>query len=171
MKCWLGLIVSLGLIWSAGGQAAKREWRAATPAELQAVLPDRAQVEKERIETEMRSATGVIDGKGHVIAAVVLITAGYSANGKYSHYLLVQSPIRVGEVFLQPGSYVIGWTRAAEGLLVHFYAADTGAEKGMVIARAPDKPIAVVPLRIWPPAERRLIQIGRFLMPYTLEEQ
>jgi hypothetical protein len=25
---------------------------------------------------------------------VVLITAGYSADGKYSHYLIVQTPVR-----------------------------------------------------------------------------
>jgi hypothetical protein len=119
----------------------------------------------------MRSATGVIDGKGHVVAAVVLITAGYSANGKYSHYLLVQSPLKVGNVALAPGSYVIGWTRGQEGLLVHFYVAETGLDRGMVVAKAPEKPIDVVPLRIWPPAEKSVIQIGRFLMPYSLEEQ
>jgi hypothetical protein len=166
----LGLLMLCGLLLPAEGQG-KKAWRAATPAELEAVLPDRAQVEKERIETEMRSATGVIDARGHVIAAVVLITAGYSANGKYSHYLLVQSPLKVGDVLLTPGSYVIGWTRGQDGLLVHFYAAETGVDKGVVLARTPEKPIAVVPLRIWPPSEKSVIQIGRFLMPYTLEEQ
>ena len=34
----------------------KSSWRSATAAELQGVLPARAQVEKERIETEMRTA-------------------------------------------------------------------------------------------------------------------
>jgi hypothetical protein len=171
MKLLLGLVMFCGLLVPGYGQAAKKGWRSATPAELEAVLPDRAQVEKERIETEMRSATGVIDAKGHVVAAVVLITAGYSANGKYSHYLLVQNPLKVGEVALAPGSYVIGWTRGQDGLLVHFYVAETGVDKGVVLAKAPDKPIQVVPLRIWPPAEKSVIQIGRFLMPYTLEEQ
>jgi hypothetical protein len=169
MRFLLGLVVMCGLLWPMQGQAAKRGWRAATPAELEAVLPERAQVEKERIETEMRSATGVIDAKGHVVAAVVLITAGYSANGKYSHYLLVQSPLKVGDVALTPGSYVIGWTRGQDGLLVHFYVAETGMDVGTVLAKAPEKPITVVPLRIWPPAEKSVIQIGRFLMPYTLE--
>ena len=149
----------------------KRGWRAATPMELEAVLPDRAAVEKERIETEMRSATGVIDGRGKVIAAIVLITAGYSANGKYSHYLLVQSPIRIGDdVYLRPGHYVIGWTREQDGLQVHFYVAETGMAKGMALAKLPEKPMPVLPLKIWPPAERGVIQIGRFAMPYTLEE-
>jgi hypothetical protein len=113
----------------------------------------------------------VIDGKGRVIAAVVLITAGYSANGKYSHYLLVQSPVKVGDVELVPGSYVIGWTREQDGLAVHFYVAETGVDKGFAVAKLSDKPIAVVSLRIWPPAEKSVIQIGRFLVPFTLEEQ
>ena len=159
-----------GLLGQPYGQTAKKDWRAATPADLEAVLPDRAQVEKERIETEMRSATGVIDSKGHVIAAVVLITAGYSANGKYSHYLLAQSPIKVGNLALAAGSYVIGWTRGEDGLLVHFYVAATGVDLGTVLAKTPDRPVPVVSLRIWPPAERSVIQIGRFFMPYTLEE-
>ena len=73
-----------------------RDWHTATPAELAAVLPVRAPVENERIETEMRTATGVIDSHGKVIAAVVLITAGYAANGKYTYYLLAQSPLRIG---------------------------------------------------------------------------
>jgi hypothetical protein len=171
MRALLGVVMFCGLLSGVHAQPARKGWRAATPAELQAVLPDRAQVEKERIETEMRSATGVIDGKGRVVAAVVLITAGYSANGKYSHYLLVQSPLKVGDVALIPGSYVIGWTRGQDGLLVHFYVAETGLDKGTVVAKAPEKPITVVPLRIWPPSEKSVIQIGRFLMPYTLEEQ
>jgi len=160
------LFVCLLMVAGAGAQT-KRGWRAATPAELEAVLPERAQVERERIETEMRSATGLIDGKGHVVAAVVLITAGYSANGKYSHYLLVQSPVKIGEVELAPGAYVIGWTRAPEGLLVHIYVAETGVERGSVMARTPEKPIPVLPLKIWPPSEKSAIQIGRFLMPYS----
>jgi hypothetical protein len=163
----LVLLVCLLVAAVSAAAQARKGWRAATPAELEAVLPDRAQVERERIETEMRSATGVIDGNGHVLAAVVLITAGYSANGKYSHYLLVQSPVKIGEVELAPGAYVIGWMRAPEGLLVHIYVAETGVERGSVMARTPEKPIPVVPLKIWPPSEKSAIQIGRFLMPYS----
>jgi len=170
MKRSLSLLLAMLLPLTAASAQARRGWRAATPAELQAVLPDRAQVEKERIETEMRSATGVIDGRGRVVAAVVLITAGYAANGKYSHYLLVQAPMRVGEVNLAPGTYVLGWTREPDGLLVHCYAAESGIERGTVLATLPDKPIPVIPLRIWPPGERSVIQIGRFLMPYDLRD-
>ncbi len=163
LACLLVLCVTV-----AGAQAKKAGWRSATPVELQAVLPDRAQVEKERIETEMRSATGVIDARGKVIAAVVLITAGYSANGKYSHYLVVQSPMKVGNVGLGVGNYVIGWTRGEQGLVVHFYVAETGVEKGVVQAKVPEKALPVVPLKIWPP-ERGVIQIGRFVMGYEVE--
>jgi len=150
---------------------AKHVWRAATADELAAVLPARAQVEKERIETEMRTATGVIDGKGHVIAAVVLITAGYSANGKYSHYLLLQAPVKIGtDISLAAGSYVMGWTRETDGLLVHIYEAETGVERGTITAHPLTPPLSVVSIKVWPPAEHSVIQIGRYSLPYTPEE-
>ena len=149
----------------------KHDWRAATSAELEAILPARATVEKERIETEMRTATGVIDARGKMVAAVVLITAGYAANGKYSYYLLAQSPLRIGaDIQLSAGNYVIGWTRAQDGLLVHIYEAETGVERGTITAHPLAEPVQVVSVKIWPPAERSIIQIGRFGMPYTLDE-
>jgi hypothetical protein len=144
------------------------EWRTATAAELSAVLPLRAPVVKERIETEMASATGVIDGHGHVIAAVVLITAGYAANGKYSHYLLAEAPLRLGkDLQLPAGAYVIGWTRGEESLQVHIYDAATGVDRGSIEAPMMPRSVTVVPIRIWPPSERSIIQIGRFMIPYT----
>src|SRR5580698_7758992 len=96
-------------------------WRSATMDELKAMLPTRAPVEKERIETEMRTASGIVNSHGKVIAGVVLITAGYSADGKYSHFLVVQSPITIGEVAFSPGAYVFGWKRTDDGLVVKFY--------------------------------------------------
>lgn len=158
------------LVPAAGAQA-KRPWRAASPAELEAHLPARATVEKERIETEMRTATGIIDDHDNVVAAVVLVTAGYSADGKYSHFLLAQHPIRIGrDLLLAPGSYVVGWTRAGEGLLVRIFDAKTGVEKGQVTARALPPPQRVESFRIFPPGDRKIIQIGRFMMPYSLDE-
>ena len=155
---------------SVPGQGKAAGWRSSTPSELEALLPARAPVEKERIETEMRTATGITDDHGHSIAAVVLITAGYAANGKYSHYLLVQSPLHLGpELHLTPGAYVLGWSRGEDGLLVHVFEAATGVERGAVTARIPHPPIRVEPFRIWPPAEHSFIQIGRFTLPYTLE--
>ena len=80
----------------------------------------RAPVGKEHIETEMRTANGIINSHNQLIAAVVLITAGYAADGKYSHFLLIQSPLVLdGHLTLQPGSYVVGWRRLEEGLEVH----------------------------------------------------
>ncbi len=81
-------------------QAQKGAWRQASDAELASLLPARASVEREHIETEMRTASGIVNGHGHFIAGVVLITAGYSANGKYSHYLIVQARLRIGGVAL-----------------------------------------------------------------------
>ena len=95
LRVW---ICYVALLWAVPltGAEGKPVWRAANPAELEAFLPARAAVEKERIETEMRTATGITDGHGRTVAAVVLITAGYAAEGRYSHYLLTQSPRLLG---------------------------------------------------------------------------
>ena len=149
----------------------KPSWRAATPSELQAVLPARAPVEKERIETEMRTASGIIDAHGKIIAGVVLITAGYSADGKYSHYLLVQSPITFGDISLAAGNYVIGWQRGEDDLVVKFYEAVTGKEQGTVTAHRLVTGSRVESFRIWPPSNNSILQIGRFAIPYILEDR
>lgn len=147
---------------------ARTSWRAATPAELEAAVPSRALVGTERIETEMRTATGIVDGRGHMIAAVVLITAGYAADGKYSHYMLVQEPITLADQKLPAGNYVVGWSRLEDGLAVHIFDAVSAVERITVVA----KPIAgshrVESFHIWPPAERSMIQIGRYMVPYTV---
>jgi hypothetical protein len=149
----------------------KPSWRSATPTELQSVLPARAQVEKERIETEMRTASGIIDSHGKAIAGVVLITAGYSADGKYSHYLLVQSPVTVGEISLPTGNYVLGWQRGDDTLILKFYDATTGDLRGTTAAHRVTAGSRVESFRIWPPSGHSLIQIGRFAVPYTLDNQ
>lgn len=153
--------------------AQKTAWRQATDAELASLLPARAPVEKEHIETELRTASGIVDAKGRYIAGVVLLTAGYSADGKYSHYLLVQVPMRIGGVALKPGEYVFGWTRASGGdaLSVHFHEAATGALVGTADARRIAGPGRVESLHIWPPADKALIQIGRFGIPYEIGEE
>src|SRR3954470_7393278 len=101
-------------------------WRAATENELREVIPLRAPVEKERIETEFRTASAITDGKGQYVAGVVLITAGYSAEGKYSHFFLTQVPIEIGDLALKPGKYVFGWQHKQDALAVRFYEAQTG---------------------------------------------
>ena len=152
----------------AASQAAST-WRPASSQELASVLPARAPVEKERIETEMRTASGMINGHGQIVASVVLITAGYAADGKYSHYFLAQAPITIGEhLHLSPGAYVVGWTRADKGLVVHFFDAPSGQELGAELAPPAEHSGRVESFRIWPPDEGSNIQIGRFLLPYRL---
>lgn len=153
--------------------AQKTAWRQTTDAELASLLPARAPVEKEHIETELRTASGIVDTRGRYIAGVVLLTAGYSADGKYSHYLLVQAPIRIGGVALKPGEYVFGWTRESGGdaLSVHFHEAATGSLVGTADARRIAGPGRVESLHIWPPADKALIQIGRFGIPYEIGEE
>ncbi|MGD0631875.1 MAG: hypothetical protein ABR987_21290 [Terracidiphilus sp.] len=153
--------------------AQRSSWRQASDAELASLLPARAPVEKEHIETELRTASGIVNVRGHFIAGVVLLTAGYSADGKYSHYLLVQVPVRVGGVALKPGEYVFGWTRTEGGdaLRVHFHEAATGAPVGTTDAHRIAGSSRVESLHIWPPADKALIQIGRFGIPYEIGEE
>lgn len=153
------------------------EWRQATDAELRSVIPARAPVVTERIETEMRSASGITNGRGKYIAGVVLITAGYSAEGKYSHFFLTQVPIRLeNSAQLAAGEYVIGYQHGDNGLLVHFYEASTGKPVGSVLAKQIPGTTRVEAFRIWPPegshaggpAEHSMIQIGRFGFSYQI---
>lgn len=166
---WLAALLVLG---SVPAIPQSSDWRQATDAELQSVLPSRAQVENEHIETEMRTASGVVNGHGQFIAGVVLLTAGYSADGKYSHYLVVQVPIRIGGIPLQPGDYVFGWTRAGaeNNLSVHFHQAATGKLIGTTEAHRIQGSNRVESLHIWPPGEKAIIQIGRFGIRYELNK-
>ncbi len=143
-------------------------WRSATTEELRSIIPARAPVIAERIETEMRTASGVIDSQGHTIAGVVLITAGYSANGKYSDYLTTQVPMKIGDRVLPAGAYLIGWTRSIDELLVTISEASTG--KALVEVPAVRNPSIhrVESFRVWPPSAHPMIQLGRFTIDYTL---
>src|SRR5580704_5515760 len=151
--------------------AQKATWRQATDAELASLLPARAPVEKEHIETEMRTASGIVNSQGRFIAGVVLITAGYSAEGKYSHYLVVQAPVKIGGVALKPGEYLLGYTHAGDLLSVHFNEAATGTLVGTTDAHIIPGSSRVASLRIWPPGPKALIQIGRFGIPYELGDE
>lgn len=165
------LVALLLLAGLAPAHAQKNQWRQASDAELASLLPARAPVEKEHIETEMRTASGIVDEHGRYIAGVVLITAGYSAEGKYSHYLIVQAPIRIGGVALKPGEYAFGYTHAGEFLRVHFNDAATGALIGTTDAHQIVGTKGITSLHIWPPGVRPVIQIGRFGMTYELRER
>jgi hypothetical protein len=165
------LFAFLAAFFGTAVYAQKSSWHQATDSELASLLPARAPVIKEHIETEMRTASGIVDSRGHYIAGVVLITAGYSAEGKYSHFLIVQFPIKVGGIDLKPGEYVFGYTHSGDLLNVHFNDASTGNLVGSVDAHIIPSIKGVTNLHIWPPASREIIQIGRFGIPYELSEK
>ena len=108
----LVLMLSMCVVCLSAPPAAN--WRIASGPELRKVIPARAPVIKENIETEFRTASGVTDGRGKFIAGVVMITAGYSAEGKYSHFFIAQVPLKVGEFSLEPGEYVFGYQRKTQ---------------------------------------------------------
>lgn len=170
MKRFFSFLLLLGFLTQFVYGQSRPAWREASAAELEAFLPARAPVEGERIETEMRSASGIINSHGQLIAGVVLITAGYAAQGKYSHYLLTQSKLTLnGGTVLAPGAYVIGSQHAEDGLFVHIYDAATGTERGAVTARPITQFKRVESFHIWALPDRRIIQIGRFMLPYSVE--
>ncbi len=170
--CFAALAVFAVSTESADGAAAQSSrnnvWRSATTEELRSVIPARAPVIAERIETEMRTASGVVDSQGHTIAGVVLITAGYSANGKYSDYFVTQVPLKIGEHNLPTGAYLIGWTRSSEELLVTISEASTGKALVEVPAVRNASIHRVESFRVWPPNGHPMIQLGRFTIDYSV---
>lgn len=143
-------------------------WRVATEKELAGIVPERAQVVAERIETELRTASGVTDGKGRYVAGVVLITAGYSANDKYTDYLLTQVPLEIGRTVLPEGRYLLGWTRGKDELEVTVSEAASGKALVKVTAVPAVNIRGVQSIHIWPPADHSVIQLGRFMVPYRI---
>ena len=152
----------------AGG--VRSDWRQATEAELRQIIPARAPAERERIETEFRTASGVTNGH-KFIAGVVMITAGYQAEGKYSHFLIAQVPLRIGDIALRPGQYVFGYKRVDdEAVEVKFYEAAAGRLLGAVRA-VRDTKHGVRSFLITPAANgsgKGTMQVGRFLFEYSL---
>ena len=174
MKAFPVLALLLLSVGSALGQENRQKWRTATEKELRGIIPARATVEKERIETEYRTASAVTDGKGKFIAGVVMITAGYSAEGKYSHFFITHVPIRCGEVELRPGEYVFGYKRTPQDTLeVKFFEASTAKFLGDVRAHLDSRKAPVRQLVITAAAgsEKPAVRIGRFLFEYTITGQ
>lgn len=165
MRALLLLLVSGSIVF--GNPAG---WRLASEPELRKVIPARAPVIKENIETEFRTASGVTDGRGKFIAGVVMITAGYSAEGRYSHFFIVQVPMKIGEFSLEPGEYVFGYQRKTpDSITVTFYRASSGDTVGEVEAFRNRKSSMVRALLIQPAAAGRgTIQVGRFVFDYHL---
>jgi hypothetical protein len=162
------LLLFTGLCCVSGLSQVK--WLTATEKELAALIPARAPVEKEQIETELRTASGVTDGKGKFIAGVVIITAGYAAEGKYSHFFIAQTPLKVGEIALPAGEYVFGYKRIdGETLEVRFFEAATGKPLGVVNARLQPARGPIRSLLINPPVNGKgTMQLGRFVFEYAL---
>jgi hypothetical protein len=173
MRSWLRLsAIILGLFAvPALSFATAAGWRAVTQQELRKLIPTRAPVIKENIETEFRTASGVTDGKGKFIAGVVMITAGYSAEGKYSHFFITQVPLKFGDVSLPAGEYVFGYQRTGnDSIRVSFYKASNGVAIGEVEAHLNRKRNLVTSLLITPPSGGKgTIQVGRFVWDYRTD--
>ena len=165
-----GALLIFGALVIFVSSAAAAGWRLASEGELRKIIPARAPVIKENIETEFRTASGVTDGRGKFIAGVVMITAGYSAEGKYSHFFISQVPMQVGDFSLQPGEYVFGYQRKTpDSITVTFYRASSGDTVGEVEAVRNRKSSMVRALLIQPAnSGRGTIQVGRFVFDYRL---
>lgn len=170
-RLWISLLI-LPLL-AAGSAAQSKKWRQATAKELKGVIPARATVEAERIETEMRTASGVTDGEGRFVAGVVMITAGYQAEGKYSHFFVTQAPLKIGDMELRPGEYVFGTKRMDNNTLeVSFYEAATGKALGKISAAQEQKRGPVYSLLIAPGSgdgSKSMIKVGRFSFEFTIQ--
>ena len=169
----INIMVAAALVFASSAGTARpvrTRWRTATEPELRKLIPARAPVNKENIETEFRTASGVTDGRGKFIAGVVMITAGYSAEGKYSHFFITQTPLKIGSMLLPPGEYVFGYQRINNDVIrVSFYRASSGEGVGTVDAHVNRRSALVRSLLISPPADGRAsIQIGRFFFEYRL---
>lgn len=182
-RAWAVIVAAVVLLWipaaAVYAQTAERpalagagsgvHWRAASEKELAGIIPERAPVISERIETELRTASGVVDGRGHAIAAAVLITAGYSANGKYSIFLTTQVPLLIDGHAISAGRYLLGWTPGQDALAVTVSEAMTGKAIMKVDAKRSAAIHRVEPVHVWVPGEHSVIQLGRFVIPYSVE--
>src|SRR5688500_16632422 len=128
-----------------------QDWRKMTEAELKKTVPEKAPVIKESIETEFRTAAGITDGKGSIFG-VVIITAGYEADGKYTHFFKTDAGIKVGDLPLARGEYIFGYQRIdAETLRVTFYKAQDGELVGATKAKVEKGKGAIYSFLIAPP--------------------
>ncbi len=169
MKFLLRAILVVATALAVLGGPGASSWKVASETELRALIPARAPVESERIETEFRTASGIVNPLGKYIAGVVLITAGYAAEGKYSNFFMVQAPLKIESLYLREGTYVFGWKRKGEdALAVNFYEARSGHPLGTVQAERTSRVGRIDSFRISPPAEKPQIHIGRFAMKYQI---
>lgn len=156
-------------LFCAFGAFAQGGWQKMTEAELRKAVPDKAPVIKENIETEFRTASGVTNGTSRIFG-VVIITAGYEADGKYTHFLRTQTRLKIGELTLEPGDYIFGYQRLdAESLRIMFYHAKDGELLGAAKAKVEKAKGPIYSFLITPPvAGQGKIFIGRFTFDYSL---
>ena len=166
MKFLSILFICLAFSFSVWAQ----DWRKMTTDELKTSVPEKAPVIKEDIETEFRTASGITDGKNQIFG-VVIITAGYEADGKYTHFLKTADKISFGKLVLKAGDYIFGYKRVDNSTLnVSFYQAQDGKPVGSVNARVEQKKGAIYSLLIEPPVGKKgKIYIGRFSFDYGLD--
>jgi hypothetical protein len=147
-----------------------QDWRKMTEAELKTSVPEKAPVIREQIETELRTAAGLTDGKNKIFG-VVIITAGYEADGKYTHFFKTDADLKVGDLSLSKGEYIFGYQRLdTETLRVTFYKAKDGELVGAIKAKVEPKKGAIYSFLIEPPtAKKGKIYIGRFTFEYNFE--
>ncbi len=125
--------------------AQKTTWRQATDAELAAVLPARAPVEKEHIETEMRTASGIVDGHGRYIAG-----RGAAYGGLLRRWQVLSLPAGAGadhdwRTCPEAGEYVLGWDRSGPKMRSRCVSTWPLRECWW----EPRKPIALLDRRAW----------------------
>ncbi|MBS1794798.1 MAG: hypothetical protein JSS81_13140 [Acidobacteria bacterium] len=147
-----------------------QDWRKMSEAELRKTVPEKAPVIRENIETELRTAAGITDGKANIFG-VVIITAGYEADGKYTHYFRSDVALRVGDLPLEKGEYIFGYQRLdADTLRVTFFRSKDGELVGATKAKVEKSKGAIYSFLITPPAAKKgRIYIGRFSFDYSLE--
>lgn len=167
MKSFFALSLALLI----GTVASAATWRQATQSELKTLIPARAPVVKEHIETEFRTASAITNGQGKYVGGAVLITEGYAAAGKYSIFLITQVPIRIESLFLPSGEYAVGWARHGnDALTVKFYESLSGKFVGQVEALRMNRKGRIDSFRIYPPGGKNVIEIGRFGMRYKVQD-
>ncbi|HEY8561259.1 MAG TPA: hypothetical protein VIL74_12860 [Pyrinomonadaceae bacterium] len=149
---------------------AQEGWRKMTEADLKKAVPEKAPVIREEIETEFRTAAGISDGKNNIFG-VVIITAGYEADGTYTHFFKTDAHVRIGDLPLAKGEYIFGYQRIdAETLRVTFYKARDGELVGATKAKVEKGKGAIYSFLITTPtAGQGKIYIGRFAFEYSLE--
>ena len=66
-RSWPAIALVLLLLGGTGPAALAASWHTASEKELRSLIPARAPVISERIETEFRTASGIIDGKDALV--------------------------------------------------------------------------------------------------------